>query len=163
MVKVHNAQKVDRSLWTDEKKLATVRVEFFFENGSRWKNFEFWKNKKMEKVCYSLLFTDLVFDLYLNLDPLNLTLTPKFDLDPLNLTWSDLTFLCRRHRWPESSDWPRRDVQQTRAQGVKCHQTQWHREGKGLGDATTGQNGDTSPHTRQPQRRIVAPFIKNII
>ena len=31
-VKVHNAEKVDRSRLTDEKKLATVRVGIFFEN-----------------------------------------------------------------------------------------------------------------------------------
>ena len=27
-----NAQKVDVSRWTDEKKLATARVDIFFEN-----------------------------------------------------------------------------------------------------------------------------------
>ena len=35
MVKVHNAQIVDRSRWTDEKKLATVRIGFFFENAGQ--------------------------------------------------------------------------------------------------------------------------------
>ena len=33
LVNVHyNAQKVDVTRWTDEKKLATVRVGIFFEN-----------------------------------------------------------------------------------------------------------------------------------